>query len=378
MIDLKRSDKQYVEVEEFSDYELTQCIAYEMAARGNGDINITKEVVKYYKNYKEEIDRIILQRQGNEIEIFPKGGEHIMHLLTLVNSLELINLEDTAINYKDPKFGEEFWEFIAIWDKFHEMTINEDVSFVKNNDDEEIEVSKNTVREGYIIHTSLLSYEDDVCNHYGKEDYNISSIEGYRRYIEENPWNSATPDMEITEYFKRPKIEEDELKTISPKLTLNLNKPLDELIAYVTHVKTDMEQNNLVKLPIELLGIELKKSDTKISKKKLADKFFVYDYVKARLKQIEELNSETEKVFKDDEEQIKSNPYSNGADRTTQINMLKKDLRENLINTSINDIFEEEELTSSIPKGTAKRYYYEIKPYIEGKKYKELITGILT
>lgn len=42
----KRSDPQYIEIENFKDYELTNCIAYEMAIRNPEFIKFRKECIE--------------------------------------------------------------------------------------------------------------------------------------------------------------------------------------------------------------------------------------------------------------------------------------------------------------------------------------------
>lgn len=51
-----RSDKQYKEIEKFRDYELTQCIAYEMAIRNAENIKLAEEY-----NAPKSLDRKIPQ-----------------------------------------------------------------------------------------------------------------------------------------------------------------------------------------------------------------------------------------------------------------------------------------------------------------------------
>ena len=51
MINLNRSDKQYTDIEKFKKYELTYCIAYEMAIRNDEVINSVKSFVNNYIDY---------------------------------------------------------------------------------------------------------------------------------------------------------------------------------------------------------------------------------------------------------------------------------------------------------------------------------------
>ncbi|MEA2091244.1 MAG: hypothetical protein U9O83_02630, partial [Campylobacterota bacterium] len=130
--------------------------------------------------------------------------------------------------------------------------------------------------------------------------------------------------------------------------------------------------------PIELFGEDLDKSDTKDIKNKLADKFFVYDYVTARVKQINEGNQDAKDIFETKKEDINSNNSLDDGYKKDLIKEAKEEMKDYLVSTNIIDILNDEELKSQIASGTAKRYYYEINPYIKDMKYKELITGVRT
>ena len=58
--------------------------------------------------------------------------------------------------------------------------------------------------------------------------------------------------------------------------------------------------------------------------------------------------------------------------KTIQINEKRKELKKNT-NSRIIEIFQEFKDLENIGEGKAKRYYYNIKPFIDDLKYKELI-----
>lgn len=63
---IKRNDDVYLEIESFADYELTQCIAYEMAIRNYQNLFAINEVINYYETnnieqeafYDEELEKL--------------------------------------------------------------------------------------------------------------------------------------------------------------------------------------------------------------------------------------------------------------------------------------------------------------------------------
>ena len=142
-MNLKRSDRQYVEVEAFEDYELTQCIVYEMAARDWHYKDMADGVVNYYNHYKKVIDYYLNIRPTLPLEVesianvtgrnceiaanyylndkntntkevnekkFIQGMEEYFELTSLIGEIELIELEDIPHGYNDPRLGNEFWE----------------------------------------------------------------------------------------------------------------------------------------------------------------------------------------------------------------------------------------------------------------------------
>ena len=384
MNEIKRSDRQYVEIEEFADYELTQCIAYEMAFRNQKNIIKINDIIDYYRKHRTKIDNIILGKL-QEPPMFLRRRSSRKNL-SCTRSLSTLNYMITGIdfldkNYKEKRLDSEFLDILEKVSYYKSYSSNHEEMVI---DDGGVctEVIKVEYYSGYKLEMSFvplmppdpMSGAETQLPH----DYTFDMAKDDAFEIHKEFEIKLKGKRQVTEELKRPKIDISGLDTTDTFLEVNLNKPLKEIIAYIEHIKNDMEDNSLLKAPIEDLGEILEKVDTKLSKKKLADKFFVYDYVKARLEEIEEINKETHKAFNKEVEQIKNKLCLDGTDKDIQINMLKKDLRGNVINTSINDIFEEKELTSSTPKGTAKRYYYEMKPYIEDEKYKELITGIRT
>ncbi len=384
MIELNRAASRYKEIESFADYELTQCIAYELAIRNC-------EVIKL-KNKIDELLKIVWYE-------FTEARDNDRELLE--------EYEKTEEEYYEKLDDDDFDNDDLDIPDFHQYFLD------RNNNAPLIKEKIQTLLNGYWIRHI---YEDGIINEAATmlgEDSTIAQdifqnkqvkrlrehgflgifeqvgVSKDNRVVSSNDIgfvfgrsNNTCKEVDLNKTARSQRLESlviPKKYDTSIKIKINPNLPKNELIALIEKIKDNYTQDpSMIRSPVELLGELSDVSNTKISKKKLADKFFVYDYIKARLEQIDELNNEIKEDFDIDVQHIKDNPYLDWTDKTTQINMLKKDLRGNTINTSINDIFEEEELTSSIPKGTAKRYYYEMKPFIDDMKYKELITGIRT
>ena len=114
----------YAEIETFQDYELTQCIVYELAIRNPRYKEEVDFVMEFYTQFKEEIDISIVHlskpRKGF-ITPDPKlSTKHPYHgrfseLKKLILNIEVIpfNLEENTLAYRDPKiFGEKFYKLL--------------------------------------------------------------------------------------------------------------------------------------------------------------------------------------------------------------------------------------------------------------------------
>lgn len=302
MNELKRNDSQYREVEDFADYELTQCIAYEMAIRNWQHKDAADGVVNYYKHFKEDIVYFLknrnLPKEDKNFDKFIETQETYNELVSLILEIEVIGINFTFPLYEEPiyrdaRLGKEFWEIVSIChigiDEDKTVLEQKGSTLIHQKDLEEIQLFKAIDRDGYSIETTLRTdHEDcfipiDPVDEYSESKF-VENIQEYADFIKEDGYHSY------------PKIQTDKLKTLNAELTINLNKPIDEIIAFITHVKNDIEENKLLKLPIELLGVELDRADNLVCDDKgekcfdsrkilskqqiMADMFFIYDCLK--------------------------------------------------------------------------------------------------
>ena len=276
----KRKDPIYKEIEEFKDYEFTNCIAYEMAIRN-------KQVIKIFNN-------------------------------------EILNIKSIDM-------------------------IVEQMAFYRLQED---------------------------LKPYGLSDCINSLLEKPKNLLGRTTYTTNYNEVEIQE--SRPKLDFKEI-TKKAILEINLNLPKNEIIKYLEEIKQRFDDNrNLVKTPLEILGEVFEKSDNKkINKKLIADKFFIYDYITARQEEIKEMNELPIKEYEEAIQGIKNDKECTASDRKIQLKELKRELFENIINITDKEILEELKKKEDILYGTARRYYDEIRPFIDDCKYKELITGTI-
>ncbi|MEA2091625.1 MAG: hypothetical protein U9O83_04560 [Campylobacterota bacterium] len=237
-MNFKRNLKQYKDVEKFADYELTNCIAYEMAIR-------VEDVIKNIRNKSD--DNRIYSKYGI-------GGEYWLnyHFFEdiygyMYDDDEVVHTDSGGMYFQPGKY------FIKITD-----------------DSEETEISQSIKTEGMYINT--LMYDNSTA----ADSYSISPI--YKR-----------PHMGSYPVFR------------DVDVNINFNLPLDEIKAFVEHIYRNQEKDrDLLLSPFEIMGGDLEKSEHEICDKegkchdprkvlskqqKIADMFFIYDAYKLGWKQ---------------------------------------------------------------------------------------------
>lgn len=228
----KRSDPIYQEIENFEDYEYTNCIAYEMAIRNIKNKKLTKEFEKNLNIediiyiIKTEYDEDIHKKEFFDWKIKLKAFE----IITLLNPLEYFGYRKVKNFFnKKPTFNEakDFNDYI------HQLKDHSHNKFL------------------YRDRTSATYYEN-------------------------------TKNTEVRIHFDRPELRCPEYLNVEVN-RLNLNLPKEELIAYILKIKDEYDKDNTIfKNPLEMLGEVTEKTDNKSPKKNtIADKFFIYDYYKA-------------------------------------------------------------------------------------------------
>ena len=287
MTEIKRNDRQYIEVEEFEDYELTQCIAYEMAFRNPENIEAIEYLTDDYIRNKEKIQFYYNEqkkRKTNPITRRLIGPINLATISPLLHScfmmLDIIDFDCPNI-FMDKRFNNDFLELLSL-EQTRKRYISLDKYLQINTNEYEINVENTIERNGYSILSKLTAFHDSDDLTFNTSDISPSAVNETQVIIKEN--------------FKRPKINVKSFHSLDTTLNVNLNRPIKEILAYVKYVKEDLEKNKLMKSPIELIGIELNKADNLVcddegekcfdprsilsKQEKMADMFFVYDCLK--------------------------------------------------------------------------------------------------
>ena len=383
MIDLpNRGDTTYKEIKEFKDYEFTNCIAYEMVIRNNKVIELIKRFLEKFINvdlnakdifyntsslkesFKESqeliniycINPIYLHLEYGFLKNVTDELQRILQELKVTNEGKYRNLNSIFFNknreYEETRTPEDYKQETQLMGRDNPEE-NKYTHFKSTNTYQSLIIYK----EIKVKDTKDLLYKEDLKK-LNKDDF-VKTIS--------NEW--------IKPNYSRPELHQSFMSAKKRSVEIDFSLPLEEITDFIKILKKEHKDEEIIKNPLELLGMDFEKSNNKkMNKKLIADKFFIYDYVASRLKQIKEDNLLMYEEYEEQKQEILNNKYIDSNDRKIQLKELKREFEENT-NVRKDEVFEDIEGFSS---GTAKRYYYDIKPFIDDCKYKELITGTTT
>lgn len=326
----KRNDKIYKEIEEFKDYELTYCVAYEMAIRND---EVKRLLEKVFVNKDSELgDSDTIKK----LEDFGFTGEAMIFYI--------LNNSSTCSSHMKYQRG------------------------IKNQIKTDYLYSKN---EG-LYNEYLTVIDNKVFLEY--EDGNIKSIS-----LSEMS-NKARTDIRIS--FLRPRLFFKEAKNVSLHINLSLPhnelmKQMEEIIKNIKSVKSIYEFFNQ-----DLCQINSAKPTKNYPKRpkaeQLADMFFIYDYATYRMKEVKEYNERYKAELDEKLSFIKNDKTLTAKEKKIQEMEAKKEFIEAKSEAKIKSICNEDDVCNQVglQGDSVYKYYLAIKPYIEEKRYKELITGV--
>lgn len=227
----KRDDPIYKEIESFEKYELTPCIAYEMAIRNEKVKKILDQIARA-PLHDDKMIQVLMDNWDNDpkLQKMPKPG------------LIPFNKEkDKLIN---------------------ELKNNYFVDYYNDRPLEQEQVMKK------ILNRQLTNFPIHEKTGNG--------------FIIEQGINSESTDFDfstIKTFFKRSLYDANQTSVI-----LNLHLPKEELIAYINQIKNTYDNDeSIIKSPLELLGeiLHFESIDFKnMTAEEWADCFFIYDYFK--------------------------------------------------------------------------------------------------
>lgn len=331
----KRDSRVYTDIEKLKDYELTNCIAYEMAIRN--DMNI-KNIDKFVRKFLSE-------------DLINNNYQIILDQKDFKASKEYsYNLTDNMISpfglyLKNYSFFEELRNFInnekKKYKKFQEgrkkIFIENDFNNI-NFDLEGRDFDKFFFYKDEYKNTDKIDTNKKIIyNHLVETNFFTS----FTRYIKNKGTNEAEiKPAEITPKYSRPLLYIPFAQYKTVKLNLNLELPIKDLEDTVRKLKQEFINDITFTLsPSEFDGSKLTSIDKEIesilsNQTKVSDMFYVYDCIKLNITQ----------------RKIQNQIYNYYADKGIE--------------------------TKTMDPKTLKKYKEVAIEYIDNFKYKELLTSI--
>jgi hypothetical protein len=363
-----RSNPIYKEIEQFKDYELTDCIAYEMAIRNEEIINKINLFNTTFPNNLESLAedlKVNFYLSKDIIYEIPKFEEYIESKITLES------IEDGAEKLLKYLQSNNLLRYIPQFRKHVSKDLN-------NLTIEELLEYKNFFF--FYGEKDNIKYNCGIFN-----DLDLSIVPKEFLLIQKD--NIKKNGKIDSNFFSRPKlhIPKDIDKTID--LKINPNLPKDELIAYISKIKDEYdEDNSIIKNSLELLGEELDKSekmkskalpkDKEKRKKTMADAFYIYDTWKILEIHYAEKTKELKEKLEKEIQSIKNNLNYDKYDRKSKIDDAKRNNEFNLSNYTKVSLKTEIASQLNISIDTVDKLHTLMIKYIDNLKYKELITGL--
>lgn len=383
----KRRDPEYIEIEEFEDFELINNAFYEMGVRTNRFKQLNK-IFKYCDNLSEQIYKLIkwedLLKDMKSVDY--TNREQTPFILTKNTAKE--NFEDALKELESndkQKYNKEIYDLLELdFESFKKEIV---VSSIKDKTNEElihhhsyIETFLNVIPN--IVEKEL--YIDFYSYYYDDEDNKIQNDIEYEE--------SRVTSLYIRREYKKNYYIETTIDSDNNKITRTLY-PLSKRKLLTDNIPR-FSSNHLILYKQVTKFIEGLFKATQVKFKKqvaLADAFFCYDYYYYRLEEVAKKNKEYEEknlenfILQDamknielitkntaliyPEKKQESTPYEEII-RGEKLNLLKAP---SLNKTSKFYIFAEPKFKKSgINSSTALKYYQWIKPYIDGE-YIEII-----
>ncbi|MEV9545544.1 hypothetical protein [Aliarcobacter butzleri] len=341
----QRDDLIYKEIEEFQDYELTNCVAYEMAIR-NKDAVKKITILKKINTLKYKIIEKIRVRTNNYYSSYRKYPIILKDIMEEVLVYRLKKEFGINYNYSEIEENQIGIKFVRYTPLYSEAIMSELISLDKR--------FRHKTKANFIT----------------KQGYIIEQIYNRKRDIK----------SEISSNFKRKLTLRNELNI---KIDLNLNLPKEELIAYISKIKDDYDKNNtIVKTPLELLGeilenenIDIKNLPKRDIKKIYADMFFIYDYF---IFQDKKYKNEREKLKNELEIKIKEINKKwdyDKSDKKAEIEEQKNDYKTNKQKYSKEQIIDELMKELKFNRTKVNDYLKIMRMFIDDLEYKKLLTG---
>lgn len=384
---IKRDEFQYLDIEQFNTYELTNCIAFEMAIRNKEVFDCITTAYNKYNTIKKNLNikyHYILEESIfyknislENIFILEKEYYEIKILINLLTKIEENYFIHHAHEYENILKKYNFVSNVLPKKIIYNQNSKKNI-FYSNLEDNFFKHFKNTYK-------ILGNHQEFLFNKFYRKDKQISYINenkafkikkiktfnpklshrtplniGFAQSLKKSNYERneiLKSENEIEPNFARPLLKPNYKKNKYVNLNnINLALPEEELIAYIKLIKNSFENNdNLIKTPYELFENKLFKTEKEISTKN-----------GKKINAMDNILQTKNKLTKN----LKLADLFYGYD-AIKVGMRQKDILNELDNYYHNEHY----LLTERSKNTLKLYHEIAIEYIDNLKYKDLITG---
>ena len=347
MKDILRSDKKYKEIENFKDYELTQCIAYEMATRNPEVKKLVAEQATLW-NWDSLPD--------DDMKSFEK-----------TKSIEEMRMWIPIFWENNPQIRKEYMKYLELRSKINDLSYFHIAAPITGNF---YRLLKNPAFNAYLKNPSQRE-QAEKSKSIRNEDLSIHAKRGH----DGTASTELGGKMSYADLYPKLSREIPNLPVNLKKeldIPINLVLPLDDILSYVKAIKMNYDKSNgeafksaspvkeILEIDKDIFSIQIKMkqkgSDTKLTmpdkrqQEVYADLLFLYDF------------------YTDSSNKNKRDKYLD----------FRKGLIDHYANKvckyhGIKDIDDVSEYISTPNEHTARKYFKMMKAYIEEYGYKQLL-----
>jgi len=308
----KRDSSQYIAVENFRDFEVTNCISYEMAIRNDGTINAIKRFLEKFINedlneIKFITDTSCFKKAQNEAQILMK--QYSINPLELYLEYDFLQdstnkLKDILESLKNTQENVDNLEYTNLKQIIFETNLNHESKSSPEDDKKIAQLMERALpkENEYTYYKVKNFYESFV-------QYKEGKIKDFKHILTQNEYASSDKDKTIqvleNNWIKpryiRPELQKSFMKSYKRNVEIDFTLSTKELTDFIKRLKQEhsIKENHLTKNPSELLGEYIKEYDLPKGypknkdkgftlQDKWADLFFIYDYYKVSKKNFPE------------------------------------------------------------------------------------------
>lgn len=371
-----RSYQKYTDIEEVKDYDFSNNLVLEMLSRNKIFKKFSRPYLKYNGlTNKNELTKVEKSIEKKYCKLKKGYSQYLGFNMDYYDVLKYTFRGLHTNNFSNNEYKVD--SFPRICDI--ENGLERAVQFYYEKD----LICDLTLQKDNILLSDVIEYYSDYM--FITEKGNIIGIdEELPISILDNDFISTLSESDLINRIEKIKIGSmfSDLEFIGSKIVnidLNMNLPLEELIAYITKIKEEYSKS---KSPFEILKNKIEKidnpkslglipKDNKKRKKAYADAFYIYDLFETIYHYFYNIRKDIKKRYLEEKEKEKKTKdkdsrKSNIANLTADYENELKNYNQDKIYDTINDI-------SGIEINRVKKFHKLLKEYIEDLKYKNII-----